>query len=77
VATAIDQGDDFDWPPGLAEYDPAWGGRVAWHLARCRAHPDHRVKLREIQMASQKPWLDDGPVEQLGGVVFVGAPDAG
>ena len=70
MATAIDRRDEFVWPDGLAEYDPAWGGREAWHLARCRACPDRGVKLHEIQMASQRPWLDDGPVDELGGVAF-------
>lgn len=57
----------------LAEFDlERWShGRAEWHLARCRACPDKAVKLREIQMASQRPWLDDGPVEELGGVVVV------
>jgi hypothetical protein len=77
LATAIDQGGEFEWPEGLDDYDPAWGGRAAWHLARAKACPDHAVKLHEIQMASQRPWLDDEPVDELGGVVFVLPPDAG
>jgi hypothetical protein len=77
MATAIDRGGEFAWPPGLAAYDPAWGSRAGWHLARCRACPDRAVKLREIQMASQRPWLDDGPADELGGVVLVLPPDAG
>jgi hypothetical protein len=77
LATAIDQGEDFEWPPGLAVYDPEWGGRAAWHLARCRACPDPAVKLREIQMASQRPWLDDEPAAEQGGVALVLPPDAG
>jgi len=63
----------------LAEFDPElWPyGRAEWHLARAKACPDHAVKLREIQMASQRPWLDDGPADELGGVAFVLPPDAG
>lgn len=78
MATAIRRG-GFVWPPELATFDPQrWPhGRAEWHLARCRACPDTAVKLHEIQMACQRPWLDDGPVEELGGVVFVGPPDAG
>jgi hypothetical protein len=78
MATAIDQGGEFAWPPGLAVYDPAeWDCRAAWHLARARACQDHAVKLVEIQTATARPWLDDGPVGELGGVAFVLAPDAG
>ena len=40
MATAIDEGDEFAWPPGLAEFDPAqWRCRDAgiWRgLVRAR-----------------------------------------
>jgi hypothetical protein len=77
VARALNQG-GWEWPPELDTFDPvAWdGSRAAWHLARARACPDSAVKLHEIQMASQRPWLD-GPAGEPGGVMFVLPPDAG
>jgi hypothetical protein len=76
VARAINRGDGFVWPAGLEAYDPVvFPSRAAWHLARARACPDAAVKLREIQMASQRPWLDDdGPADELGAVAFVLPP---
>jgi hypothetical protein len=36
--------------------------------------PDPAVKLAEIQAATARPWLDDEPADELGGVTFASRP---
>jgi hypothetical protein len=60
--------------------------RRRWRQARVdhlrdvlgKDHPAYRFEvLQQIQEMSSDRWLDDGSVEEPGGVVIVGPPDAG
>lgn len=91
MATAIDDdpADGWDWwgcmeyPPHLREFDPAaWPAvsvPVSWRrltdARRAAAPRGWRLQRVRAMVASQR--LDDGPVDELGGVVFVRPPDAG
>jgi hypothetical protein len=72
MAKLRDQQAEWEWPTGLATFDPDKWGRAAWHLARAHAAPSKLVALQEIRASLGTPDAGGG-----GGVVIVEPPARG